>query len=89
MVIPLSFPFLLLFTGALSLVLFISSQSFYLADGRSQILTSSLEFGLEEKVYLYSTIAFTGELENFIRNFQYTFELEGKYIFPNNTIKIL
>ena len=49
MVIPLSFPFLLLFTGALSLVLFISSQSFYLADGRSQILTSSLEFELEEK----------------------------------------
>jgi len=87
MVIPLSFPFLLLFTGALSLVLFISSQSFYLADGRSQILTSSLEFGLEEKVYLYSTIALTEELENFIGNFQYTFELEGKYIFPNNTIK--
>jgi hypothetical protein len=87
MVIPLSFPFLLLFTGALYLVLFISSQSFYLADGRSQILTSSLEFGLEEKVYLYSTIALTEELENFIGNFQYTFELEGKYIFPNNTIK--
>jgi hypothetical protein len=57
-----------------------------LADGRSQILTSSLEFGLEEKVYLYSTIALTEELD-FIRNFQYTFELEGIYIFPNNTIK--
>lgn len=85
MLIQLSFPFLLLFTGALSLVLFISSE-FYLADGRSQILTSSLEFGLEEKVYLYSTIALTEELD-FIRNFQYTFELEGKYIFPNNTIK--
>lgn len=57
-----------------------------MADGRSQILTSSLEFGLEEKVYLYSTIALTEELD-FIRNFQYTFELEGIYIFPNNTIK--
>ena len=31
--------------------------------------------------------AFVKELENLIKNFEYTFDLEGSQIFPNNNIK--
>lgn len=36
---------------------------------------------------LYPVAAFVKELENFIRNFEYTFDLDGSQIFPNNDIK--
>src|SRR5919106_5830656 len=36
---------------------------------------------------LYYGAAFIKELENFIKNFEYTFDLEGSQIFPNNDIK--
>lgn len=35
----------------------------------------------------YKTAAFVKELENLIKNFEYTFDLEGSQIFPNNNIK--
>ncbi|HEU4443754.1 MAG TPA: hypothetical protein VFR94_03665 [Nitrososphaeraceae archaeon] len=36
---------------------------------------------------LYPGAAFVKELENFIKNFEYTFDLDGSQIFPNNDIK--
>ena len=36
---------------------------------------------------LYYGAAFIKELENFIKNFEYTFDLEGSQIFPNNNIR--
>lgn len=36
---------------------------------------------------LYYGGAFIKELENLIKNFEYTFDLEGSQIFPNNNIK--
>jgi hypothetical protein len=36
---------------------------------------------------LYYGAAFIKELENLIKNFEYTFDLEGSQIFPNNNIK--
>jgi hypothetical protein len=61
----------------------------FLVNGQLQLFTNSLEFGLEVyDLYLLSTTAFIKELENPIRNFEYTSdELEEKYISPSNTIK--
>jgi hypothetical protein len=36
---------------------------------------------------LYYGSAFIKELENLIKNFEYTFDIEGSQIFPNNNIK--
>jgi hypothetical protein len=36
---------------------------------------------------LYQGAAFIQELENLIKNFEYTFDLDGSQIFPNNDIK--
>jgi hypothetical protein len=36
---------------------------------------------------LYPGAAFVKELENLIKNFEYTFDLDGSQIFPNNEIK--
>ena len=36
---------------------------------------------------LYYGAVFIKELENLIKNFEYTFDLEGSQIFPNNNIK--
>ena len=36
---------------------------------------------------LYYGAVFNKELENLIKNFEYTFDLEGSQIFPNNNIK--
>lgn len=38
-------------------------------------------------LYLYYTTAVIKELENLIKNFEYTFDLEGSQIFPSNNIK--
>ena len=35
----------------------------------------------------FTIAAFVKELENLIKNFEYTFDLEGSQIFPNNNIK--
>src|ERR687891_699674 len=36
---------------------------------------------------VYYGVAFIKELENIIKNFEYTFDLDGSQIFPNNNIK--
>lgn len=36
---------------------------------------------------LYPGTAFVKELENLIKNFEYTFDLDGSQLFPNNDIK--
>jgi hypothetical protein len=36
---------------------------------------------------VYYGVAFIKELENIIKNFEYTFDLDGSQIFPNNDIK--
>src|ERR671938_61781 len=36
---------------------------------------------------LYHEAAFIQQLENLINNFEYTFDLDGSQIFPNNDIK--
>ena len=48
-------------------------------------ISSSLNDGIS---YLdYRAAAFIKELENLINNFEYTFDLEGRQIFPTNNIK--
>ena len=84
----LSFPFLFSFISIFSISLSISPQYLFLVNAQPQPLPSSLEFVLEDgDDDVYFTTAFIKELENLIRNFEYTFEIEGKYIFPNNTVK--
>lgn len=52
---------------------------------RRPFISSSLN---EEIGYLdYRAAAFIKELENLINNFEYTFDLEGRQIFPTNNIK--
>jgi hypothetical protein len=94
-----SFPFSFLFTlfiGIISSLLTLdavsSSNLFSLvnAEGQQQeqeqlFIRSSLNDG-SGYIY-YSASAFIKELENLINNIEYTFDLEGSQIFPNNKIK--
>jgi hypothetical protein len=52
-------------------------------------LLQSISSSLDDKSDhdLYYGAAFVKELENLIKNFEYTFDLEGSEIFPNNNIK--
>ena len=52
-------------------------------------LLQSISSSLDDKSDhdLYYGAAFIKELENLIKNFEYTFDLEGSQIFPNNNIK--
>jgi hypothetical protein len=52
-------------------------------------LLQSISSSLDDKSDhdLYYGAAFVKELENLIKNFEYTFDLEGSQIFPNNNIK--
>lgn len=56
------------------------------ADGQQRpFISSSLN---DDIGYLdYRAAAFIKELENLINNFEYTFDLEGRQIFPTNNIK--
>src|SRR5215204_5933959 len=60
------------------------------ADGQQQLqqrpfISSSLN---DDIGYLdYRAAAFINKLENLINNFEYTFDLEGRQIFPTNNIK--
>lgn len=90
---PFSFPFTL-FIGVISSLLTLaavsSSNLFSLvnAEGQEQeqpFIRSSLNDG-SGYIY-YSASAFIKELENLINNIEYTFDLEGSQIFPNNKIK--
>jgi hypothetical protein len=48
-------------------------------------ITSSLDDNGGHDLYQGST--FIKELENLVKNFEYTFDIEGKQIFPTNNIK--
>ena len=48
-------------------------------------MSSSLDDNGGHNLYHGST--FIKELENLVKNFEYTFDIEGKQIFPTNTIK--
>lgn len=60
------------------------------ADGQQQLQQRpSISSSLNDDIgYLdYKAAAFIKELENLINNFEYTFDLEGRQIFPTNNIK--
>lgn len=92
---PLSFLFTLfigVISSLLTLVAVSSSNLFSLvnAEGQQQeqeqpFIRSSPNDG-NGYIY-YSASAFIKELENLINNIEYTFDLEGSQIFPNNKIK--
>jgi hypothetical protein len=76
----LSFPFPIFF-GMMS---FLSM----LTIGSDSILFSSVNAEeVDNGGDLYYGAAFIKELENLIKNFEYTFDLEGSQIFPDNNIK--
>jgi hypothetical protein len=92
---PFLFPLLIGITSSL-LILTIGSASgifFSLVNAEEErqkqqqlpLISSFLDDG-SNHLY-YKTAAFIKELENLIRNFEYTFDLEGSQIFPNNNIK--
>jgi hypothetical protein len=91
---PFLFPLLIGITSSL-LILAIGSASgiFSLVNAEEELqkqqqlplISSFLDDG-SSHLY-YKTAAFVKELENLIKNFEYTFDLEGSQIFPNNNIK--
>jgi hypothetical protein len=96
MIVRLSFlfPLLIGITSSL-LILVIGSASgifFSLANAEEErqkqqlpLISSFLD---DDSNHLYyKTAAFVKELENLIKNFEYTFDVEGSQIFPNNNIK--
>jgi hypothetical protein len=56
-------------------------QEYYLLDPISSLLVDN------DGPELYHGAAFIKGLENIIKNFEYTFDLDGSQIFPNNDIK--
>jgi hypothetical protein len=86
----LSFPFPL-FVGIMSFLAMLTigsdSDPFSMANAEEeQQLLRFISSSLDDGGDLYYT-AFIKELENLIKNFEYTFDLEGSQIFPNNYIK--
>jgi hypothetical protein len=86
----LSFPFPLL-VGIMSFLAMLTigsdSDPFSMANAEEeQQLLRFISSSLDDGGDLYYT-AFIKELENLIKNFEYTFDLEGSQIFPNNYIK--
>jgi hypothetical protein len=95
-VFPFLFPLFIGITSSL-LTLAIGSANgnfFSLANAEEErqkqqqlpLISSFLDDGSSNHLY-YKTAAFVKELENLIKNFEYTFDLEGSQIFPNNNIK--
>jgi hypothetical protein len=56
-------------------------KEYYLLPSISSLLTDN------DGPDFYAGAAFVKELENVIKNFEYTFDLDGSQIFPNNDIK--
>lgn len=84
-----SFPFLLISYSAL--FIFISPVYLYLPSVHAvtQLFQDScMEIVLEDNIDLLSyTAYFLNDLKNLITNFEYTFDVSGDQIFPNDTIK--
>jgi hypothetical protein len=85
----LAFSFLLLFISIFSLLIFISLADLSSFNTVTQLFQdSSAEVAPEDNVgRLYYQANFIKELENLIKNFEYTFDVEGNQIFPSDTIK--
>ena len=83
-----SISFLLLFISIFSLLIFISLADLSSFKTVTQLFLDSSEVALEDNVgRLYYPANFIKELENLIKNFEYTFDVEGNQIFPSDTIK--
>jgi hypothetical protein len=96
-VFPFLFPLLIGITSSL-LTLAIGSASsifFSLVNAEEErqkqqqlpLISSFLNDGSSNHLYYKTAAALVKELENLIKNFEYTFDLEGRQIFPNNNIK--
>ena len=92
---PFLFPLLIGITSSL-LTLAIGSASgnfFSLVNAEEErqkqlpLISSFLNDGSSNHLYYKTAAALVKELENLIKNFEYTFDLEGSQIFPNNNIK--
>ena len=85
----LAFSFLLLFISIFSLLIFISLADLSSFKTVTQLfLDSSAEVAPGDYVgRLYYPANFIKELENLIKNFEYTFDVEGNQIFPSDTLK--
>src|SRR5215216_1077172 len=84
LLIGITFSLLTLAIGSASGIFFSSVN----AEGQKQQLPLISSFIDDGSNHLYyKTAAFIKELENLIKNFEYTFDLEGSQIFPNNNIK--
>src|SRR5829696_9821637 len=81
----LAFSFLLLFISISSLLIFISLADLSSFNTITQLFPdSSAEVAPEDYVgRLYYLANFIKELENLIKNFEYTFDVEGNQIFPS------
>ena len=94
---PFLFPLLIGITSSLlTLAIGSASGNFFLLvnaeDERQKqqqlpLISSFLNDGSSNHLYYKTAAALVKELENLIKNFEYTFDLEGSQIFPNNNIK--
>jgi hypothetical protein len=82
-----SFPLLvgILFCLAILAIVFSSVHTEGQQEQLMYFITSSLDDNGGHDLYQGST--FIKELENLVKNFEYTFDIEGKQIFPTNNIK--
>ncbi|HJY10814.1 MAG TPA: hypothetical protein VJ250_07660 [Nitrososphaeraceae archaeon] len=82
-----SFPLLvgIMFCLAILAMVFSSVHTEGQQEQLMYFITSSLDDNGGHDLYQGST--FIKELENLIKNFEYTFNIEGKQIFPTNNIK--
>lgn len=82
-----SFPLLvgIMFCLAILAMVFSSVHTEGQQEQLMYFITSSLDDNGGHDLYHGST--FIKELENLVKNFEYTFDIEGKQIFPTNNIK--
>jgi hypothetical protein len=82
-----SFPLLvgIMFCLAILAMVFSSIHTEGQQEQLMYFITSSLDDNVGHDLYHGST--FIKELENLVKNFEYTFDIEGKQIFPTNNIK--
>lgn len=82
-----SFPLLvgIMFCLAILTMVFSSVHTEGQQEQLMYFITSSLDDNGGHDLYQGST--FIKELENLVKNFEYTFNIEGKQIFPTNNIK--
>jgi hypothetical protein len=82
-----SFPLLvgIMFCLAILAMVFSSVHTEGQQEQLMYFITSSLDDNDGHDLYHGST--FIKELENLVKNFEYTFDIEGKQIFPTNNIK--